>query len=82
MAKIPCYCGSYELEPADADYVKDGRPLCASETCAKVAWHHELQLRRTPDFDDIHFDAIAEKEMDSVPREIQAHPANHRYGDV
>ena len=35
MALVPCYCGHHMLDPADATYVKDGRPMCHAVTCER-----------------------------------------------
>lgn len=38
---VLCACFRYLLDPEQCDYVRDGRPLCAADTCAKVAAYRE-----------------------------------------
>ena len=37
MSRVPCFCGHYRISAENADYVKDGRPLCHSVTCERAA---------------------------------------------
>ena len=36
MRLVLCACGVYLADPENASYVKDGKPMCPAETCAKV----------------------------------------------
>lgn len=52
-----CYCGVYSLNPENATYVKNGKPLCAAITCERVALrtqHPELYRAA----DDIRADPV------------------------
>lgn len=33
---VLCYCNVYPINPENADYVRDGKPLCNAETCRRV----------------------------------------------
>lgn len=50
---VMCACGVYPLDPEEATYVRDGKPLCHEETCARVAHNRRqtIDLRRAPFFD-------------------------------
>lgn len=68
-----CYCGHHSLNPENATYVKDGRPLCLSTTCERAALRQSTEqakrdaetvrqirgLLRVPHFDDGAFDVVA-----------------------
>lgn len=34
--RVPCYCGHYCLNPENATYVKEGKPLCHTITCERA----------------------------------------------
>lgn len=34
--RVLCVCGAYMLNPEHATYVRDGKPFCHEQTCAKV----------------------------------------------
>lgn len=67
-----CVCGIYQIDTENADYVKDGVPMCPEATCAKVREHRDMT--RVPFFDD------AEHEEDRMPREVYGR--NRRYEDI
>jgi hypothetical protein len=33
---VLCYCGHHKLDPENATYVKNGRPMCHPVTCERV----------------------------------------------
>lgn len=68
-----CFCNAREIEEDDAEYVKNGKPMCSQATCDRTRYHMEIGLRRAPHADDIIFDAVAAKEMDSLPNEVSSH---------
>lgn len=50
--RVPCYCGAYLLDPENATYVKDGKPMCHAHTCHIYAKRNEVAMRRVP-FSDV-----------------------------
>jgi hypothetical protein len=49
MADAPCYCGHYMLNPQDATYVKNFKPLCHPVTCERAVIRVAAEQRRLLD---------------------------------
>lgn len=61
-----CACDAYDVEANGCTYVREGHPICAAQTCAKVKEHRAALLRYPTD------NGQPDETVDHLPSQIYA----------